>query len=546
VKESNLLSRRNFLRGAGIGSAAIIAAACQPKVVEVTKVVEKVVKETVMVEGTPQVVEKTVKEIVKETVVVEKEVIKEVAPEKMVIRHIPQGLMPRERLETDRWDPPMYYWTLEKRYENMFPDVDIEFAEVPSGQGSDEWMTTQLVAGTAPEVFWMQRGYVNRDYKKGWLANLTPYLNEKSPYVPADEYESWYDTFQPPVINSGKAPDGDIYMLTYDIVGTGQFYNQTLFNDLGVKVPETWADFMAMQQEIKDSGTVPFSMSMSLDGGVTLWGSWCTREIQDVVYDRKMGVVNDNKGGDVERTWKPGENLQQPIMCRAIRDGRYGAKDPEFAEMLNILKSWTPFWPEGFWAIPGSDVYRMWVTKECAMGWFGSWTTKAVFYDPLREFEWGILPNLPTITEETSQYGGKPFPAMAGVGGVGQSAIPAAAADRGTLEQTIDWMRFVTAPTQLIPLLNDQQSFAPGTKDTTGADPKLDVYVQQMVNYGTERMEPFDSMLTREFYDIIWSEVQQYLAGEITLEQIQDNLQVAMEAGATQLLAENPEWDFEV
>jgi len=53
-------------------------------------------------------------------------------------------------------------------------------------------------------------------------------------------------------------------------------------------------------------------------------------------------------------------------------------------------------------------------------------------------------------------------------------------------------------------------------------------------------------MLTREFYDIIWSEVQQYLAGEITLEQIQDNLQVAMEAGATQLLAENPEWDFEV
>ena len=546
MKEAKNLSRRNFLMGAGVASAAVVAAACQPKVVEVTKIVEKVVKETVMVAGTPQVVEKVVKEVVKQTVVVEKEVVKEVAPEKMVIRHCPQGLFPMERLETDRWDPPMYYWTLEKRYEIMNPDVDIQFHEVPSGQGWDEWMTTQLVAGTAPEVFWVQRGWISRDYKKGWFCNLTSYLNEKSPYVDADKYTSWYDTFQPPVINSGRAPDGDIYMLTYDIVGTGQFYNKDMFMDFGVREPDTWAEFLTMQQKIKDAGTVPFSMSMAQGGGVQLWGSWCTREIQDVVYDHKMGVVNDNKGGDVDRTWKPGENLQQPIMCRAIRDGRYGAKDPEFAEMLTILKDWSRFWPEGFWAVDAGDVYRLWVTQECAMGWFGSWTTKAVFHDPLREFEWGILPNLPLITKETSQFGGKPFPAMAGVGGVGQSGIPEAARERGTLEQTIDWMRFVTAPTQLIPLLNDQQSFAPGTKDTTGADPKLDVYVQQMVNYGTERMEPFDSMLTREFYDTIWAELQSYLAGETDLAQIQDNLQTAMEASATQLLAENPDWDFEV
>ncbi|MBM3188807.1 MAG: ABC transporter substrate-binding protein [Chloroflexi bacterium] len=72
------ITRRALLRYAGIASGGLLAA-CQPKIVretvvvekevvkEVTKIVEKRVQETVVVEGTPKVVEK----IVKETVVVE-------------------------------------------------------------------------------------------------------------------------------------------------------------------------------------------------------------------------------------------------------------------------------------------------------------------------------------------------------------------------------------------------------------------------------------------------------------------------------------------
>ena len=198
------------------------------------------------------------------------------------------------------WDPPMHYWTLEKRYEDAHPDVDIQFVELPAGASRDEWVTTQMVAGVAPELTWVQRGWVNRDYKKGWYVNLTAYLNEKNPYAP--DYDSWYDTFQTPVIDSGRAPDGNIYMLTADIVGTGQFYNKSMFDEAGVRVPDTWAEFLTMQQKIKDASHVPFSMSMELPGGVGLWGSWCTREIQDVLYDHKMGIINDNEGGEVART----------------------------------------------------------------------------------------------------------------------------------------------------------------------------------------------------------------------------------------------------
>jgi len=67
----NGLSRRAFLRLSALGASALVAA-CAPKVVEkvvketvvVEKAVEKVVKETVIVAGTPKVVEKVVTQVV--------------------------------------------------------------------------------------------------------------------------------------------------------------------------------------------------------------------------------------------------------------------------------------------------------------------------------------------------------------------------------------------------------------------------------------------------------------------------------------------------
>src|SRR4030042_4689601 len=74
--QSRGFTRRGVLKSAAFAVVGVIAAACQPKIVEVTREVEKVVKETVVVAGTPEVVEK----VVKETVVVKEEVTRAAAP----------------------------------------------------------------------------------------------------------------------------------------------------------------------------------------------------------------------------------------------------------------------------------------------------------------------------------------------------------------------------------------------------------------------------------------------------------------------------------
>lgn len=75
---SQSLSRRGFLRYASLAGSGLMLAACQPKIVEVEKVVTQVVEKEVtkVVEGTPQVI--------KETVVVEKQVTAVVAPKPQV------------------------------------------------------------------------------------------------------------------------------------------------------------------------------------------------------------------------------------------------------------------------------------------------------------------------------------------------------------------------------------------------------------------------------------------------------------------------------
>jgi raffinose/stachyose/melibiose transport system substrate-binding protein len=453
------------------------------------------------------------------------------------VRMYAQGLTPRDRMETDRWDPPQQMREVAQAYQDANPGVALEFLEEIT-QGYEEWLVTQMSGGTAPEIVWYQRGYIARDYEKGWFVNLDPYLDQPNPYI--DGNQKWKDAFQGPVIASGTAPDGHIYMITGDIVGTGLFYNKIMFDELGLAVPETWTEYAEVQQALKDAGHIPLSISMDLAGGVQLYGSWSTRIIQDVMYDARMAELNDGK--PVERTWKPGENLPPPKMVRAIRDGHYGAEDAEWKEMLSLLQGWSAYWPDGFWATPPDDVYRLWAEGQAGMAWLGSWMNKPVRNDPLVTFEWGIFPKIPTITQEASEFGGIDFPAMAGVGGVFQYAIASVAEENGVLEETIDWMRFITAPENLIALLNDHGGFAPGTVDTTGADPSLSVYTDMMVNYGTERIEPFDSMLTREFVDLMWQNLQQFLAGQMDLDSMASTTNAEMKAAAEQLLSEHPEW----
>jgi multiple sugar transport system substrate-binding protein len=209
------LKRRQFLKAAALATAGTALAACQPRIVEVTKVVERVVKEEVIVAGTPQIVEK----VVKETVVVKEATV---APKaKVLVRNIVWGA-----------SAPMIpmYESFAQTFMAERPEITIEYLFQPGDQYVAR-LKTMEAAGDPPEVCMPIGGAINYwrapDFNK-WL-DITP-LAER------DAYD--FDDFHKFSIQSAKNPfTGTMDGLPVQLFSGVIVYNKDLFDAEGLPYP---------------------------------------------------------------------------------------------------------------------------------------------------------------------------------------------------------------------------------------------------------------------------------------------------------------------
>jgi ABC-type glycerol-3-phosphate transport system substrate-binding protein len=235
---SKSVSRRDFLRVASIGATGVLLAACQPKVVEVTKLVERVVKETVVVEGEV----KTVEKIVKETVVVEKIVEKEPAAstEKIV------------RIIIDSWAVGEIPFDATAREFNASHDgVTVEIQTRAEG-----WDTKILAGIKSGSVQWSGLGIMSTDYHPAaWVeSGLIMGMDE---YVAASQ-EPGADTILTDMIPTVKAAGvykGELIGLPYSFENCTFNWRTDYFNAIGVtEPPEDWEEWIRIAKELKAWG----------------------------------------------------------------------------------------------------------------------------------------------------------------------------------------------------------------------------------------------------------------------------------------------------
>lgn len=455
------------------------------------------------------------------------------AAKQVKIRMYASEYTPRERTQSDRWDPPTYLAKLRDEYRKAHPGVDIEFLpKIPSGPEFDTWFITQFKAGNAPDIGNQLFSEINRNYQKGWFLDLSPYLEKPDPYVPGNA--RWKDIFLPGVISSGTAPDGKIYVLPTGINGTAIFYNKEMFQKAGTAVPTTWKEFLEAQRKLKDAGFVPFAFNMS---GARYCSNWTLRCLQDMLMDSKLSAIK-GVDGPVERTPIEGAGVSQKELVAAIKRGAYSAKDPQWQEPMRLLKDWSRYWEPSFASLDQNGAYMQFVTGKAAMVWMDISRVKQVAVDTLRQFDYGTF-SFPTVTKESSPYAtGIAAPAIGGFTGDGEYVVDALTEKRGTREVSIDWLMYVTAPDHYIPMVNDLGYFAPGLKDAKNLSPALEPFVQS-VQKGVFRMETYLRGLTVKYADQYYQTMQEYLAGRKDLSQACDEIQKYMNQAADDLIAQN-------
>ncbi|MCI5972244.1 MAG: extracellular solute-binding protein [Anaerococcus sp.] len=134
-----------------------------------------------------------------------------------------------------------------KDFEKENPDIKVNMTSVPD---AGTVLKTRMLAGDSPDIVniypqnmdfkeWAKAGYFKDLSGASYLDNIV------------NDYEEKY------------AIDGKIYNVPLSANFYCIYYNKTKFDELGLKVPETWEEFEKLVEDIKAKGEVPFAVAGS-------------------------------------------------------------------------------------------------------------------------------------------------------------------------------------------------------------------------------------------------------------------------------------------
>jgi multiple sugar transport system substrate-binding protein len=207
------MTRRELLRMAGVGSAGLLLAACQPKIVEV----EKIVQQTVVV---------TEEKIVKEAVEVAKEVTRVVETEKIVQAEVAQ-LPPMDlRFGYPGW-AQRYAEIIVAQFQAREPNVNVQLE--PIAGDLVQMLYTMAAGGTTPEAQWIADAFVVPLGSEGVMLDMMPMAEADPEDITPDMY--------PVMLDLGKY-ENRWYFIAWAFDAPVMYYNRSLFQKAGLPDPD--------------------------------------------------------------------------------------------------------------------------------------------------------------------------------------------------------------------------------------------------------------------------------------------------------------------
>jgi len=433
---------------------------------------------------------------------------------KWVIRFDPHMHMPKK---PDAQDPTekRALDDLNKEYETLHPNVQIELVKVPSTQDRNAWLQARMMAKDAPDIFWSQFETTWDHYQKGWFYPVDDWMKQPNPY---NGNQVWGDTFAQGVLDSVRAPDGKLYDIPSDGVGVAIYYNKTMFNELGLQAPKTWQQFMDVQAKIKESGKTPFAF-MHVDKGC------CDIAWTDSLMHSQF-LRSDLAKYDLDHN----NRVDTPEIAQSVKNGSLPDLDV-LRQELTLLKDWSQYWPKGF--LSKYDQSEMFSSGKAAMQYGGSWSITALKKMDL-PFEWGVF-NFPTVTKESASLASGQGSKILGAWGPGQWVIP------GYLEQDDpeklavikDYLMFLSTPEHNTSLSKETESepYIVGAEALSGHE----VFIEDLP---LTVIQGYDVYLGKTFSDMWENAVVKYLSGAQDIEATLSEIKKAYERGAEEMLSQ--------
>ena len=348
--------------------------------------------------------------------------------------------------------------TLAEEFTEMYPNIEITFTDIPrmAGPEYETWLTTQVLAGTAPDL-------VSADstlMAKGWALPIGEYLDQPNPFIKGNE--RWRDAFYPNFMESLRYVDGLEYCAPiraiYPAMTIGLVYNKDYIRENNIPVPTNWAELKEVSKLLKDTGT-----------GLS---PWPRDAYLGNVWALPMQILPPLLQGLAPEMDLNGDGLidvQEGL--EAYEKGLIGVRTPIYETAINEALALNETMIEGF---STSDVGAMFKQGGLFLQYQGAWDFSRYQNDPAIDFELGFLPAFFVTPDdvpgahppmEMTRGGGEvPVEHMVATEGPDHIILKDSVESRGNLEEVLLWWQFLTTPENAGLLVNENQQFISAVK----------------------------------------------------------------------------------
>lgn len=213
-----------------------------------------------------------------------------------------------------------------------FPNIEVLFQPVHDSE-YDAQMRAGLETGTGADIIFL------RSYDTGRIVYDGGSIYELNKDLPNLE------GFPAAAVKAWSTEDGKIYAVPSVGVTHGVYYHKDVFDKYGLKEPETWDEFIAVAQKLKDNGEVVFAQ-----GGLDDW----------TLYEVVFSGLGANFYG--------GEEARQKLIA-----GDMKLTDKPFLDAFKAVDQLQQFFPKGYEALDYVSMQTMFGTSQAAMFMGGSW-----------------------------------------------------------------------------------------------------------------------------------------------------------------------------
>jgi len=218
------------------------------------------------------------------------------------------------------------------------PDIEVIDEGLPT-DGLRTRLRTVAAANEMPDLFVMWPDAMTKEFVKGDL--LQP-IDEELNANP-----EWKDNFIPNALD-GYTVDGKIYSVPMNLAPSSFiYYNEAIFKEHGVKVPETWSELETAIKTFNEKGVIPIVL-----GNKTNWVAQST--LFSTLADRITGT-----------DW----------FLKAVAQDGAKFTDPEFVQALSTLQDLGKqgAFQEGFNSIDETQMMQLYFQGKAAMVINGGW-----------------------------------------------------------------------------------------------------------------------------------------------------------------------------